>query len=54
MASGKRPKYKYKRILNLSSLFTIKSITSVYNLYHLENCFYFLYVCIKIVTQYPQ
>ena len=44
MVSGKRLKYQWKRILDLSFLFTIKIVISGYTL-----CL--LYVCFKIVTR---
>ena len=51
MISGKRLKYQWKRIFNLSFLFTIKNVSSGYTLCYREKCFFFLYVSFKIVTR---
>ena len=48
MVSGKKTKYQQKRILDLSFLFTSKN---GYILCHLENFFFFLYLCLKIVIR---
>ena len=51
MVSGKRLKYQQKNFLDLLLLFVVKTVTSGYTFCHLENCFYLLYVCFKIVIQ---
>ena len=50
MVSGKTEKYQQKQVLNLSFSFSIKNVAFCYALFHLENCFFLLYVCFKIVT----
>ena len=44
MASGKRPKYQWKRISDHSFLFAIQNVDFGYILCHLENWFFHLYV----------
>ena len=51
MVSGRNTKYQYKWILDLLILFTIKNVASGYTLCHLENRFFHLHVCFKIVAR---
>ena len=51
MVSGKRLKYQWNQISDLSFLFNIKDVATEYTFCHLENCFSLLYVCFKIVTR---
>ena len=51
MVSGKRPKYQWKRILDLSFLFTIKNFPFGFALCNPENGFFLFYVWFKIVIR---
>ena len=47
MILGKRPKYQKKQILHHSFLFIIQNVASGYNICHLENWFFHLFLSLK-------
>ena len=51
MVSGRRPKYHWKQILDLSFLFTLQNVASGYTIYHLENYIFLSFVCFTIMSR---
>ena len=51
MVSEKNPEISVEKKLDLSFLFTSKNVAFGYTLCNLENCFFLLCACFKIVTR---